>query len=113
MGGTGMAAEPPTAQGVSAILRAAGYARSETSSGRTRGQRRDSEGYQVRKQSGDRGVCVEHEPGGFSLRIGPNAAERRDKKLAEYAETLRARGWAVRRIETGTPCLLVTMKAED
>lgn len=107
-----MAAKPPTAQGVSAVLRKAGHERSETHTTAVKGWHNHTEGYRVRNWGeGEGEVRVEHETSDFSP--GVNAASRRDSKLAEYTEALEAKGWAVRRLETGTPCLLVTMKAEE
>lgn len=99
-----MVTKTPTAQGVSAALRKAGFGKSETQTTAVKGWHNRTEGYRAqRKAEGE--VWVEHETG---FARGANAAERRDAKLAEYAEALKAKGWAVRRLETGTPCLLVT-----
>lgn len=106
-----MAAKTPTAQGVSAALRKAGFDRSETRSGTGWWPHDYTEGYQARRWGKDDGeVRVEHTTGSGR---GPDDRARCNAKLTEYAETLAAAGWASRRIESVRPCLLVTMKVED
>lgn len=104
-------AKTPTAQGVSAALRKAGFKRSETHTTAVKGWHNYTEGYKV-SDWGEGEVRVKHETGSH---VRPNAREeiRRDAKLEEYAETLRAKGWNVQTLPTGVPCLLVTMKVED
>jgi hypothetical protein len=104
-------AKAPTASGVSAALRKAGFERSETHATRIKGWHHYTEGYRVRNW-GEGEIRVEHETGS---RITPdaNAVRRRDAKFAEYAEALRAKGWNVQQLPTTIPCLLVTELGED
>ena len=85
-----------TLQGISALLKRAGFNRSVSSATRVKGWRNSSEGFKV---SGiDPGVVnVEHKTG---YERGPRAAGLRDEALDEYATVLIAAGYSVRRDET-------------
>lgn len=91
-----MNAKPPTPQAISALLRKAGYARSEVTPGRVRwdGTRvrsaKRSAGYRVIK--GNHGeVRVSYSGGDV---VSPNAsAKQRDALLADYARAICAAGW--------------------
>lgn len=101
-----MAVKAPTAQGVSAALRRAGFERSETHATRIKGWHNYSEGYRVRNW-GEGEIRVEHETGSRTA-ADASAVRRREAKFAEYAEALRAKGWNVQQLPTTVPCLLVT-----
>ena len=99
----------PTAPGISRLLATAGFDRSESSATRIKGWRNYSEGYVVSTQ--DPGcIRIEYKTG---YDRGPNAAKRRDKVLAEYAEALAAAGYTVERDESwALPRLIVTAKKD-
>jgi hypothetical protein len=85
-----MTAKPPTPQGISALLKRAGFERSVSSATRIKGWRNYSEGYSVTGYRDE--VNVRHHTG---YARGSGAAERRDTALAQYAEAIRAAGWHV------------------
>lgn len=98
----------PTAQAVSAALKKAGFERSKSFTTAVKGWHEHTEGYQSRSW-GEGEVRVFHETG---FGRGEAAARRRDAKLAEYAGALEAKGWTVKRHDSGTPCLRVTAPEE-
>lgn len=104
-------AKAPTASGVSAALRKAGFERSQTRTTRIPGWHDYTEGYRVRNW-GEGEIRVEHETGS-RISLDASAIRRRDAKFAEYAKALRARGWNVQQLPTTVPCLLVTELVED
>lgn len=79
-----MAVKPPTPQGISALLRKAGFARAEVSAIRI-----PRSGYLVRRRAID-AVEVEHR----TALSGQHRA--RLAMLAKYEAALTAKGWAVR-----------------
>ncbi len=85
-----MNTKPPTPQGISALLRKAGFERSESRATRIKGWRESSEGYYVTGYRDE--VTVRHRTG---FGCGPAAGERRRDMLAKYAEAIRAAGWTV------------------
>lgn len=108
-----MIARQPTPQGISSLLKRAGFERSVSSATRIKGWRNNSEGYRCEKSYGiDGGVLVRHYTG---FDRGEAAHARRDEELARYAEAIKAAGWAAYRTETGPDGLLVTANpdAED
>ena len=105
------ASKPPTPQGISALLKRAGFERSVSSATRIKGWRNHSEGYAVSASEPGR-VCVEYKTG---FDRGPNAASRRDEMLGEYAGFFAAAGYSVERDDSWAfPRLIVTAgKAEQ
>jgi hypothetical protein len=89
-----MTAKHPTPQGISALLRKAGFKRSESNSTRIRGHRSRSSGFVAFKR-GDGEVAVYHETGFFMI----NDAIRRRRSADEdaYADAIEAAGYAVER----------------
>ena len=85
-----MTTKPPTPQGISALLRRAGFDRSVSRATRIKGWRESSEGYMV---TGYRDEVTVRHMAGFGR--GPNADRRKRDMLAKYAEAIRAEGWAV------------------
>jgi hypothetical protein len=102
-------AKAPTASGVSAALRKAGFERSETRTTRIKGWHHYTEGYRVRNW-GEGEIRVEHTTGSGR---GPDDSARCREFLGKYAEALRAKGWNVQQLPTTIPCLLVTELGED
>lgn len=91
-----MTVKQPTAQGISRLLGAAGFEKSESSATRIKGWRNSSDGYQASKRFSG-GVEVEH-----NLASGGSPEWRtseRDKMLGQYAEAIAAAGWSVERQE--------------
>jgi hypothetical protein len=82
-----MTAKPPTPQGISALLRKAGFSRSVR-----QGRGQASTGYDVSKSYGDGDVVVRHNT--WSMVPFPEA---RDAALARYAAAIEAAGYAVGR----------------
>jgi hypothetical protein len=105
-------AKAPTASGVSAALRKAGFERSETHTTRVKGWHDYTEGYRVRSW-GDGEVRVEYVTGSRLSAGSDVIRRRRDARFAAYAEALRARGWNVRQFPTTVPCLLVTEPGDE
>jgi hypothetical protein len=110
--------KPPTPQGISALLRKAGYARSELIPGRIAwdGRRIRSSlrtaGYMVIKGA-DGEVLVSYKTGRV---VNPDAeAKRRAGLLADYARALRAVGWAaaVSEPDEWAPRVVVTAREES
>jgi len=102
--------KPPTASGISRLLKAAGFERSESSATRIKGWRNYSEGFMVTSHDPGRAVCVEHKTG---YDRGPNAAKRRDEMLTEYAGFFAAAGYSAERDESWAfPRLIVTAKED-
>ncbi len=94
-----MTAKTPTPQGISRLLAAAGFRRSESSATAIRGWRNHSSGYVVRagRESGQ--VRVHHETG--LLRTEGTDRDRRAKTEEAYAKAIEAAGWSVLRQEGG------------
>lgn len=92
----------PTPQGISALLRKAGFSRSQRA-----GHSWYSPGYQVRKSAADStAVYVEHAGGS-----GGMSREQRMAWAVKYAEVIRAAGWTVTGPEPGMwPQLTVTAR---
>ena len=87
-----MTAKPPTPQGISALLRKAGFERSESSATRIKGWRSYSEGYSVAKWDDYGTVDVRWHRG---LLTPTEAAEARPRVLGDYIEAIRAAGYSV------------------
>jgi hypothetical protein len=105
-----MTATPtPTPQGISALLRKAGFEKSTSSATRIKGWRNHSEGYSVSGQVLG-SVRVEHKTG---FDRGPNAAKRREEMLGEYAGFLTAAGYHVERDELWPALNVTALAAED
>jgi hypothetical protein len=100
-----MTTKQPTAQGISRLLAAAGFERSQRSSSRIRGYPRYSEGYKVESYV-DR-VVVRHTTGTFL-----DTSQRERDMLAQYAEAIRAKGWKATGPAEGGP-LELTVTAAD
>ena len=96
-----MTSKAPTPQGISALLRKAGFERSDYDS------RGSSTGFRVTKDYGhDGAVRVRH----YFLSMAPQA-ERRKEMLARYVKAITEAGWSV---EAGEWELIVTAgKAEQ
>jgi hypothetical protein len=104
-----MTAKIPTPQSISALLKRAGYERSESSTTRIKGWRSYSYGYIV-KGRGPGEVRVYHVSGMFAPTDEALAENR--KMEARYAETIEAAGYTVARTLSGNPTVLVTAKAD-
>jgi len=89
-----MTHKPPTPQGISALLKRAGFERSESSATGVKGWRNHSEGYVVRGYESGR-VHVGHEDGRFH---SADADRQRSAEMEErYAQVIEAAGYAVER----------------
>ena len=98
-------AKQPTPQGISALLRKAGFTRSETRSGMIRGLKESSEGYRVSRYRDDQ-VAVQHRPG---FARGAAAQVREHEKLNAYAKAIEDAGFGVQRDQVGfSTSLIVT-----
>lgn len=84
----------PTPQGISALLRKAGFSRSETSTTAVPGWHHYSPGYRVRG-NGPGEVHVWHEDG--RLRPTDEDRQRAAENAGWYAEAIEAAGYAVER----------------
>ena len=83
-------AKQPTPQGISALLRKAGFRRS------TQGSIQWTEGYQVYKHHNVAGaVTVQYQPGAMAGFAAGKARQR--ERLAAYTETIEAAGFTVDR----------------
>lgn len=101
-------AKQPTPQGISALLRKAGFEKSTTRPGRIRGFREWTEGYEVTKYHGG-GVSVKWCP--HSLRARGNNEDREQEMLDRYRKVIEDAGYAVADGSTAlTGKLLVTAK---
>lgn len=104
----------PTPQGISALLRKAGFERAEViRKGRHHGE--NTAGYRVHKAPGE--VRVNHWPATVppTARTTEFAAEERRQTLemlGRYAEAIEAAGWTVTRVRAFT-MLAVTAPEED
>ncbi len=94
-----MTVKTPTPQGISRLLAAAGFRRSESSGTAIRGWRNHSSGYVVRKGQEPGQVRVHHETGLF--RTEGTDRERRAETEEAYAKAIEAAGWSVLRQEGG------------
>lgn len=102
--------KPPTPQGISALLRKAGFKRSESSTTQIKGWRNYSEGFKVARSHGiEPGVRVEHKTG---FRRGPETEKRRTAMLTQYAEAIAKAGYCVERDELW-PGLNVTAESAE
>ena len=98
----------PTASGISRLLAAAGFERSETRSTAIKGWHEWSAGYKVSK---DYDGCVQVEHRTSSLRSrAPGRAEEEAARIAEYAETITKAGYGVSVKAGNSPRLIVTAK---
>jgi hypothetical protein len=89
-----MATKQPTPQGISALLRKAGFKRSESNSTQIRGYRNRSSGF-VASKRGDGEVAVYLETGFFM--IDDAMRRRRAADEGAYADVIEAAGYAVER----------------
>lgn len=87
--------KPPTPQGISALLRKAGFEKSVSSASRIKGWRNHSPGYIVRADSPGR-VFVHHTTSDFRP-----SRERCAEEQERYAQAIEAAGYAVERGEGG------------
>jgi hypothetical protein len=85
----------PTPQGISALLRKAGFGRSARNATRVRGFSSRTRGYVVGGRT-DGTVAVYHEDGN-SFMITDATVERQVREQARYAEAIEAAGYAVER----------------
>ena len=97
----------PTASGISRLLAAAGFERSESSATRIKGYRRYSEGYSVAKWDDYGSVEVTWHRG---LLPSSEATEIRTRTLASYIEAINAAGFSVR---LQSDRLIVTTRTEE
>lgn len=106
-----MSAKQPTAQGISRLLGAVGFEKSESSATRIKGWRNSSEGFEARKDHYTGGVEVAHRTG---YDRGEAGRARRTEMLGRYAEAIRAAGWNVTASERGIgDTITVTAKSEQ
>ena len=94
-----MTAKQPTPQGISALLKRAGFERSESSATRIKGWRNHSEGFTVTGQVLGH-IRVEHKTG---YDRGPNAQKRRAEMLSQYGEALFAAAMPLSATSYGQP----------
>lgn len=87
----------PTPQGISALLKRAGFERSVSQSSRIRGFSEYTEGFKASKDY-DGGVLVEWRPNSFRAR--DNNEEREREMLNRYCETIAEAGFAVNYLST-------------
>jgi hypothetical protein len=92
----------PTPQAISALLRKAGFEKSESSG--SKGWRNYSEGYKVNGPF-DEAVEVRHMTG---LDRGENGRKRRAEMLARYAAAITEAGWAIAADDDRDYVLIVT-----
>jgi hypothetical protein len=92
------ATKAPTSRGISAVLRKAGFEKSESSSTRIRGYHSTSYGYHVSAYGSDE-VRVHHYSGKFM----PSDADQAHSREMEdrYAEAIEAAGYKVERTDFG------------
>ena len=102
-----MITKEPTPQGISALLKRAGFERSTSSPSRIKGWRNYTAGYQVNARYPS-GAEVTHRVG---FDRGPRADAERARMLAAYAEAIRAAGWHV--VTTSRPRLIVSAPPEQ
>lgn len=88
-----MPSKPPTPQGISALLRKAGFTKSVSSSTRVRGFGDRSAGYVVSRGREKGTVEVAYATGTF--RTGPDIDARAKAKEDDYKRALTAAGWDV------------------
>ena len=102
-----MITKEPTPQGISALLKRAGFERSTSSPSRIKGWRNYTAGYQVNARYPS-GAEVTHRVG---FDRGPRADAERARMLAAYATVIREAGWHV--VTSGSrPCLIVSALPE-
>lgn len=99
-------AKQPTPQGISALLRKAGFRRS------TQGSIQWTEGYQVYKNHGASDtVAVQYQAGAMAGFAAGQARER--ERFAAYTETIEAAGFTVRQEQTAHHALLIVSANEE
>lgn len=103
-------ATQPTPQGISALLRKAGFDRSVSQPSRIRGFREYTEGFKVSKDY-DGGVLVEWLPSSFRAR-GNNEERERDM-LNRYHKAIEEAGFAVDYLSTALTAKLLVTAAEE
>jgi len=103
-----MSGKEPTPQGISALLKRAGFERSTSSPSRIKGWRNYSAGYRV-EASYPTGAEVTHKTG---FDRSERAQAERDKMLNAYADVIRAAGWHVVTTES-RPRLIVSAQSEE
>ena len=101
--------KPPTPQGISALLKRAGFERSESSATRIKGWRKSSEGYSASKWDDDGSVEVTWHRG---LLSPSEADEERPRMLVAYTETITAAGYSVR-LQSNDRLIVTAGKAEQ
>jgi hypothetical protein len=102
----------PTPQGISALLRKAGFERSVSNATRVRGFSSRTRGYVVGART-DRSVAVYHEDGN-SFMTTDATVERQVREQARYADAIEAAGYAVERGTGGLfGPLIVRAKSEE
>jgi hypothetical protein len=102
-------AKQPTPQGISALLKRAGFERSVTKSSRIRGFREWTEGFKATKRYPD-GVTVEYYPNSFRMR--DNNEERERAMLDRYRKAIAEAGYAVEDGSTGLATKLIVTAEE-
>jgi hypothetical protein len=101
-----LAVKAPSTQGISALLKKAGFKRSESHTTAVKGWRDRTEGYAVRKGYPE-GVSVDHVTSDF--RYTDATRERITRMLGKYTEAIEAAGWHVEETPRG---LIVTRREE-
>jgi hypothetical protein len=99
-------AKQPTPQGISALLKNAGFKRSVTSKSRIRGMSEHSAGYEIHKH-GSETVEVLYQPG-----VNRNAAWT-EEKLVAFTEAIEAGGFSVQRGREGIVSSLIVSANEE
>lgn len=105
-----MASRQPTPQGVSALLRKAGFDKSVSSASRIRGMRESSQGYQVSRGGKPGTVMVEFRQSSFRINSGEELAA---KMLARYRETIEGAGFTVAEGKSTFRDILIVSAAEE
>jgi len=100
----------PTPQGISALLRKAGFDRSVSSSTRIRGWREWTEGFKVSRYDAGR-VQVEYRPSSFRAR--ETSDEQIKAMLDRYSEPVEAAGFQVKDDGTGLRMWLMVSATTD
>lgn len=85
-------AKQPTPQGISALLRKAGFDKSVSSASRIRGMKESSPGYQVSRGGKPGTVMVEFQQSSFRINPGKETAT---KMLARYRKAIEDAGFTV------------------
>jgi hypothetical protein len=103
-------AKQPTPQGISALLKNAGFKRSEAKKSSIKGLTDESEGFKVRKYRDD-SVSVSYRPG--MLFRGTQGQIREHEHLGKYTETIESAGFKVQQDQVGYALSLIVSANEE